>query len=530
VRQALAGIAAQIGAEMRTRLRSVGTIFTVLLLFAAAFTYLPAPDAHRVSFSWQSAGRTWTGAYSAGFIGATVAMLTGLLLPLIGFYLVTGSVQRDLRQRVWPIVAATPTPPAAYLLGKWLAGFAYLLVCAALGLVPAVILFFRYGTGAFSPGQLLLPWLLVVPPAMAFTTSMALLFDVTPGLRGRGGLVLWFFVWACGFMMIPAALGNLMDQDSGNDRVPAYDPGGLVFFHDWITHSLGRPVDGISMGVIFTDEVIQRVPLPPLRLTARAAGARAASAAWAVLPLALAMAVFRLGQARALRPPRARRRARETLTAAWHPDAAAAVALARERTTAPGFARSVLAEALLLWSTASWLKWLLPVTAVVTALAPAPVGGGFLAAFLLLLAPVIAECAARERLEGTAATVFSQPGVPRSVVLWKLGATGGFVALLAAPAVVRAFASGPAAGLALLLGMVFVATTAVGLGWLSRGGRLFLGAYTALWYMAVQKSSPVDFTGAFGGVHLARSAVFAGIGCALVLAAAAVEAARAQRG
>jgi hypothetical protein len=284
------------------------------------------------------------------------------------------------------------------------------------------------------------------------------------------------------------------------------------------------------MGVIFTDEVIQRVPLPPLRLSARAAGARAASAAWAVVPLLLAMAVFRLGQARSPRPPRERRQARETLTAAWQPDAATAVALARERTTAPGFARSVLAEALLVWATASWLKWLLLATAVGAAVAPAPVGSGFLAAFLLLLAPVIAECAARERLAGTAATVFAQPGVPRSVVLWKLGAVGGFVALLAAPALLRAFLGGLAPGLALLLGLVFVATAAVGLGSLSRGGKLFLGAFTALWYMAVQKGSPVDFTGAFGGVHLARSAVFAAIGCGLALAAAALETARARRG
>src|SRR6185436_17438602 len=123
------------------------------------------------SIMWSSGGQNYSGTYTAGFIGVVVAMLTAMLLPLVGFYLVTGSVRHDLERRVWPILAATPTSPAIYLLGKWLAALAYLLVLASLGLAPGIFLFVRYGTGPLELEELLLPWLLIVPTAMTFTAS-----------------------------------------------------------------------------------------------------------------------------------------------------------------------------------------------------------------------------------------------------------------------------------------------------------------------------------------------------------------------
>jgi hypothetical protein len=78
-----------------------------------------------------------------------------------------------------------------------------------------------------------------------------------------------------------------------------------------------------------------------------------------------------------------------------------------------------------------------------------------------------------------------------------------------------------------LLGLLFVATAATGLGSLSRGGKLFLGAFTALWYLAIQRESPLDFTGAFHaqpdfGICLG----FAAAGVVIVVLAAGVERAR----
>ncbi|HXT51671.1 MAG TPA: hypothetical protein VN811_11545, partial [Thermoanaerobaculia bacterium] len=470
---------------------------------------------------------------TAGFIGAVVALLTSMLLPLAGFYLVAGSVRRDLERRVWPIIAATRTSATSYLLGKWLASFAYLLVLAALALLPAVYLFFRYGSGPLAVGQLVLPWLLLAPAAMAFTAAFALLFDVTPGLRGRGGYVLWFFVFSFLFMMIPAGISGRLDQDPSNDTSTSYDPAGLVFFHDLIARSVTEPVHSISLGLIILDEPVPRVPFAPLRVDGELLLRRAATFGWTALPLLAAICMFRLTAGRGARAPRQRswwRRAPAAATADWQAPAGASAVAFRPHHGAPSFARSVLAEGMLLWQSASWIKWPMLAASAASLVVPGSGVTAPIAIFLLLLAPVIGEAAAREELAGTGATVLAQPGLPRSRVAWKVAAVLGFVLLAAAPVLLRSLLRDGGHGLAMLLGLLFTATAAAGLGWLTGGGKLFLGAYTALWYVAIQRDSPLDFAGIGERASLLTCAAFAAVGVVSVILAAAVEKAREARG
>jgi hypothetical protein len=191
----------------------------------------------------------------------------------------------------------------------------------------------------------------------------------------------------------------------------------------------------------------------------------------------------------------------------------------------------VRAEILLRWQSASWLKWPMALVAAVSLFVPGDGSAAPMAVFLLLLAPVIGEAAAREALSGTGPTVFAQPGVPRSTVVWKTVAVAGFVALVGAPVVLRSVVRGGDHGMGMLRGLAFAATAAAGFGWLTGGGKLFLAAYTALWYMAIQHDSPVDFTGAFRArPDLALCAGFAAAGIASVVVAALVEKGRALRG
>ena len=537
MRHAWRALGAQVAAETLSRLRSAGTIFTVLMLVAAAFAYVPPPDSNQVSIMWHSGEQHYSGIYTAGFIGAVVAMLTAMLLPLVGFYLVTGSVRRDLERRVWPILAATPTSPAIYLLGKWLAAVAYLLVLASLALVPGIFLFVRFGTGPLDLAELLLPWLLIVPTAMTLTASFALLFDVTPGLRGRGGYVIWFFAFSFFFFMLPAIFGRMLDQDRGNDRATSYDPSGLVLIDRLITASTATPVEGVSLGINYTDEPVERVPFARLHVDAPLVARRVAMLAWALVPLALALLIFPLstGRRQQTAPHRPRGRLQpvgdEAALAAASLPPVQAPAVFHAHAGTPTFARSVLADGLLIWNAASWARWPLLLASGVTLFLPAVATKVTIAIFLLLLGLVIAEAAAREKLAGTAATVFAQPGVPRSAVLWKVAAVTAFVMVIGAPVLVRSIVRGPAHGLAMLLALLFVATAAAGLGWLSGGGKLFLGLFTALWYVAIQGDSPLDFSGAIASrPDLALCAGFAAAGVVLALTAWLFERARAARG
>src|SRR6185436_11966605 len=156
---------------------------------------------------------------------------------------------------------------------------------------------------------------------------------------------------------------------------------------------------------------------------------RAQALAWTAVPLALALLIFPLGtrgrlqaaprEQHAYRPP-ADLEAAGLVAASPAPSPPPAPAVFHPHAGTPTFARSVLAEGLLVWDAASWVKWPLLLASAVTLFLPAVAAKASIAIFLLLLGPVIAEAAARERLAGTAATVFAQPGVPRSAVLWKV--------------------------------------------------------------------------------------------------------------
>ena len=317
-----------------------------------------------------------------------------MLLPLVGFYLVAGSVRRDLERRVWPIIAATPTSATTYLLGKWLASFAYLLVLAALALLPATYLFFRYGSGPLAVGQLVLPWLLLAPAAMAFTAAFALLFDVTPGLSGRGGYVLWFFTYSFLFMMFPALAGGRLDQDPSNDRDTTYDPAGLVFFEDLVARSVAVPVQSLSLGLIITDQPIERVPFAPLRVNGALLARRAGTLAWTLVPLLAAVGIFRLSKW-----PRGRDAAAAAVVGTCAPGGGDG------RVAGPGGASAVAfrphqgrrasrvpcSRGMLLWQSASWIKWPLLAASAASLVVPGEAVAVPMAAFLLLLAPVVGE-------------------------------------------------------------------------------------------------------------------------------------------
>lgn len=512
-------LVAQLDAETRVRLRSAATAIAVLAMFAIAFTYIPDPSSSRVSISWESNGVRMSGFYSSAYIGWVVAMLTSIMLPFAGFYLVTGSVKRDLDRRIWPIVAATPTPRIAYLAGKMLAGFSYLMILGAVSLIPATLLFFRYGHGPFEPSEIVKPWLLLVPPSLLFTSAMALLFDVTPGLRGKGGYVVWFFAWVFLFLALPGKLAGVLDEKRAQLQNPAFDPAGLVMVESAIERAVGAKPKAVNLGVIILNEKLERVEFPGVPVSGGLVAARVAQFGWSAAVLGLATLVFPFGAARSarasLRRKAVKENGREEPVASREP--AVHIHLVT-RPAHPSFARSVLADAGLIWQTASWLKWPMAFASLAALVVPAAVAQGFIAVVLILCVVVISESAAREELAGTAGLVFAQPGVPQSQIAWKLASVGVFATAVFAPMVVHSALAGPERLAAALLATLFVVTASVGLGWLTKGGKFFSAIFTAAWYVAVQGAA--DFTGVFAKtVDLEVCASFAIAGVAVSAAA-----------
>lgn len=516
----LAAVVAQAGVEARLRLRSPATAFALLFLGAGAVLWIPDPSGRAASLSWRGAdGTVFSSVYSSRYLSWAAAIVGGIL-PLAGFYLVAGSIRRDRERGVGAILAATPLSNPAYLAGKFCAHVAYLGALSLLAVVAGVVAFARWGSGSLDPVDFLSTWALFVVPGALLTAALAVFFDVTPGLRGRAGLVLWFFAFAA------LASGFTPRGETGRlEHLPRIDPFGMATLQ-WLVEESVPQATGVSSGLIFHDRPITRVDWSGVTVTPAVVRQRFLSLLTFLLPLAAAALFFdRFDPARARRFRRhARGRAPDPAAAFETLPEAPVFVPGKGDPPAPSAARSVLAEARLTWDAASLLKWPLLAAALVPPFLPAAAFPFGAAAFLLLLAPAIAEVACREDLAGTRALVFSQPGVPLSPVLWKAGALLAFVLALGVPCLGAAAVRGR--GVGLLAGLLFTAGAAAGLGALSRGGKLFLALYTALWYFAVNRLPFADFTGLFVEPSAPRAAFYLSVGVLSVSAAWTVERAR----
>ena len=528
-------LAAQIGAELKMRLRSFAAPIALLVFFAGALFWIPDPVSKSATLTWQLPdGRIQSPVYTAQYLGFSVAVLSSIFLSLGGFYLVAGSVRRDRESNVGAILAATPLSKTAYLGGKLAAHVVYLFALSLLALVAGLIAFMRFGVGPFSLADFALPYFVLSLPAIVAVAAVAALFDVTPVLASRGGLALFFFVFLFVLIKLPLDLsGADVDDPSVNAKapmsLPVYDPAGLATDQWLVRKSLPSNVTGVSTGHVTHDKGIERVPWKGLDITPQLLGLRVLNLAFCAIPFAAAVLIFDRFD-----PSRRRRRARRSGFFARIGErlrGAAAVVDAPELTgrpvaltpvsPEPSAAKAVIAEARLIWESASWIKWPLAVAAILARLLPGNMAQGI---FLLLLVPVISEAAAREDLSGTRALVWSQPGVPTSTPVWKAAALALFLLMLGAPMAIHGFAQSPARGVACVVGLFAIALLATGLSSLTSGGKLFSGVYLAVWYMALSGLPEADFSGALSkapGVPIVLA--YLGLGILFLAAAAGRE-------
>jgi hypothetical protein len=319
--------------------------------------------------------------------------------------------------------------------------------------------------------------------------------------------------------------------DLGRSGAAFPDPPGIGAIWQIVTSTVPSAELGtISTGFQVHHGPVTRVAWPATRFTTSLVWSRALAFAWILPPLLLAVLAFdRFDPGRTRASGRRHREGSRTVPAevtstrsAPHqgPPTEAFTQEAR-----PSFARAVHAEAWLTWQSGGWLRWLLLLAAC-----GAAVSSWSAAAFLILLAPVLSEVAAREELHGTRALVWAQPSVPRSRVAWKAAAACVFVLVLGVPGLVRAAFAGPGYAVAWASGLLFVALFAVGTGSLTGGGKLFSAVYTMLWYASVSApGGAADFCGVFsGGTSPNARLAYGTVAASAILLAALLEPARAR--
>ena len=505
-------------ADFLERTRRYSFLVTLVLIVFMAYGYVPTRDALYITLSVDGA----RGLYNSAWIGSLVAILTGLTLPLVGFYLVKNAVERDTETRVGQIMATTPLTRPVYTLGKWLSNFAVLALMTGVIAIATVVLQLIIGEDRrLDLVTLLAPIIWVLLPTIALIGALAVLFETVGWLSGGLGNIIYFF--ACTTVTMASFMPVMLS--SGGKDIPQLpvDVFGIglplssmlqatkVAFPDidFLNNSIG-PVPVFLAGPLQTF-VWAGVQWTPQVIAARLS--------W----IAVAIAIALLAALFFNRFDPARERGRRTKADKQEKKEAEVIPTGLIPTQSPGsiglttprltplvpaqrrfnFARILLAELRLLRKDLHW-RWLVVAVVLIIAgaLLPSEIARQYLLPFTWLWPILIwSALGTREARHHTAGMVFSAahplgrqlPAIyVAGVVVTALTGSGVAFNLLRAGDLSSLFAWTVAA--------LFIPSLAIALAVWSGGSKLFEVVYLALWYAGPMNQflPQLDFIGASG--------------------------------
>lgn len=481
---AMQRFAAILLADLRARTRTPRFWVVLVGMMVAAWYCVPGPDAPlTVLMLWGGA----RGYYSSAWVGMVLAMAFNLLLNLGGFYLVRGTLVRDIETRVWQLLVATPMTRAGYLLAKWASHMLVFLVIiiACLG-VGAVAQWLRAEDRTFDLIELAKPAILLTLPGLAMTAAAAIWFDLLPPLRRTAGNVLFFVLWTtalvigvAGFEAKSPVVREGWVSDAGGMLVAGRD------FHRVREAQTGKPQQyGFSLMSPTPDSGIVRFDWR----------------AWTVRPMDMLGRLFWLvlGMGGVL------------LAAPWLDRVAARTSAAEGRARAPGlrlrwldlalrpFARTAFGVLVVAELTAClrerrrWWWLALAAAMVLQAFGNASLmRTGLLLAWLLPL-DVLAGGILRERDHRTGALVFASEGAVSRLLGSRFAVAVLLLVAATSPALARLLASSPGGALMTVVVALSIASCGIAFGTVFRSARPFELALVALVYIALQGATVFD--------------------------------------
>jgi hypothetical protein len=467
---ALARLAAVALADVQTRLRRPAAAVLVVGSAVAAAFAIPDPATGNGLLVIGGARALYT---SPALAFATAGFFV-FPLSLFGFYVASNALERDVGARLATVVAASPVTSVEYLLGKLLGNVA-LLASVALGFMAAAMsMQVVRGEGPLLPATYLAHYVFLFAPCVAWVAAGALLFECAPGLGGRAGDVLYFFVWS-------AMVGLGAEPWRAGSEAPSWigrclDFTGLGYLVREVTRIAGT--SEITIGYTPVDPTKAPVVFPGLHLTTGAFAGRALALVVPMLLVGLALVLFRRFD-----PARSRAAGRGRpgrLSAALGTGLRAIVRpplLVVDR-LAPDAAVSLRARPILVPAAVA-------VAVLGLALPPTAVREALLPAVFVVLSLALADVATRERRAGLVGVVFAAPGRREGFARWKIATAGAVAFTIAGVPVARLLVVEPGAGASALVGILFLSAAAVALGLATGTPKAFTGLSLALWYLAL---------------------------------------------
>jgi hypothetical protein len=488
-------VIALVRADFCIRMRRPSTVVVFLLLGFSAYLWVPDPGSGRALLVIDG----HRALLNSAAVGMATASLGSIFIGLIGFYVVSNALRRDVESRCGTVIAGTEVGSGEYLVGKTLGNIAFLATFMSGFMLISMAMVLVRGEAPLEPLVFMRQYVLLVPGAIVMAAVVAIVFESIPGLSGRFGDVAYFFLWLG--LLLPGAI--LAQGGAGaSPTMAAYlDPSAFGFMIARLTSILGT--NQVSIGATGFDTGASTIVFSGLSLPRGWILPRLSSILSPFLLLLPAVAFFhRFDPARTgritsrahwslfsrvqkvLKPVTSRLvrmlRGRPgkngaTLLSTARRDAA----LTLELFPAAVLALSVLWIVALVQSTATMMRGLMPVLFVV-------------------LTVVVADVPCRERRSGTLNLIASCPGLDRAFVRWKMLSTLLVAGIFAAVGILKAAWTAPGSLAALLVGLALVSAASTFLGVMSSNPKTFIVVFLSFWYVVVNdagRTSGLDFAG-----------------------------------
>jgi hypothetical protein len=490
-------------ADFKFRFRRTAAVVTMLVV--AAGVYFIVPDL--------STGRTLmqVGGGRVFYTSAAVALGTGMFctmfISVIGFYIVSNSLRRDILTRTGFVVAATPVTSTEYILGKFAGNFLYLAAIALTCMTSTMVMFLFRGEASLEPLTFLRIYAWLAIPSIAFCSSVAIAFEALPLLSGRFGDVLYFLVWG-GLLGVS---GAYIDSHGSPGWMCMFDIVGIVSIIGFLREQFN--VSSMSIGFSSFDASHAPILLIDMPLGGQLLLQRFSSLLLVAGFLTLARVWFHR-----FNPTRVKfsvRHARRNLFVRLNTLLKPATrvlrpfsALSTVRQQRASLFGAVRADVLATLELSPFVILAIVVFAILSlTLDTAALRSGVLPAAVIAIVIAVADIATRDHAAGTKALLFTAPHLKPNYVLWKCCSAFVIVLFFTGIPLVRIAFAAPNSAFSLLIGSVFMAATAIGFGVLTNSQKPFMATFLMLLYITLnaKEEAVFDFAGIYGrataGVH-----------------------------
>jgi len=477
-------------ADIRERTRRYSFLITMLgVLF---FGYLVITGKYTVQF-----GDCRT-VYDSVWAGSLMAVCSSIMIVLIGFYLVKGSISRDRKTEVGQIIASTPLRGRTYISSKFFSNLIILwFMSAVLALIAFITLLFRNESGHIDLWEFISPFIFISIPATMFTAAVAVFFDTVKWLRGSAGNIIYLFL--AEFCLVFGML-----------ELSLLDLGAVSFFTDSVRTAAQTAFPGekisLIMGFVAFDKAMQ---VDEFRIfnwngivwTSTALKLRLFWVGVAGVVTGFAIPFFDRFDPALIK--RKIKRKKKTAKAEVLQDSTAIPNISYNSLCLPdirfSFVNMIKAELRLALKGYHWFWYAIALGLVVAQfVTPFEIARQFLVPGAMIWPLVIwSSMGTRELRFNTGQMLFSSPE-PLTRQLPAVWLSGLLIAgISVSPILLRALATGEGMyALTLIIGALFVPSLALMFGILTRSKKMFEVVYLMLWYIgSVDKLTALDILG-----------------------------------